>query len=65
MVRPLRSKSSSQETTTDPEVEGSKSDQSSVTPLFRGTKAPKAIVLLCFCAVREARTIRDRSLLTS
>ena len=34
-------KRSRQETTEDPEVEGQRSDQSSVTPLFKGTKGPK------------------------
>ena len=45
----------SQETTKDPEdlVEGSRSYQSLVTPLFRGTKAPKALVLPCFGAIRS------------
>ena len=53
------------ETTEDPQVEGSRSYQSSVTPRFGGTKAPKTLVLLCFGAIREGRMIRDRSLLTS
>ena len=41
-----------QETTKDPEVEGSKSYQSSVAPLFRGTKAPKTVVWLGFGAIK-------------
>ena len=45
--------------------EGSRSYQSSVTPLFRDTKAPKTLVLLCFGAIREGRMICDRYLLTS
>ena len=49
----------------NPKVEGSRSYQSSVTPLFKGTKAPKTRILLCFGAVREAQMIRERSLLTS
>ena len=43
----------------DPKVEGSRSHQSSVTPLFRGAKAPKTFLLLCFGAVREGRMIHD------
>ena len=54
-----------QETAKDPNVEGSRSYQSSVTPIFRGTKAPKTLVSLCFGAIREGRMIPDRSLLTS
>ena len=38
--------------------------QSSVPPLFGGTKSPKALVLLCFGAIKEGRMICDRSLLT-
>ena len=37
----------------DPEVKGSRSDQSSATPLFKGTKAPNTLVSLCFGAIRE------------
>ena len=33
-----------QETTKDPQVEGSRSYQSSVTPLFRVTKVPETLV---------------------
>ena len=54
-----------EETTEDRRVEGSRSYQTSVTPLFRGTKAPKTHVLLCFGSIREGRMIHDRSLLTS
>ena len=53
------------EMTKDPEVKGSRTYQSSVTLPFRGTKAPKTLVLLWFGAIREGRMIRDRSLLTS
>ena len=53
------------ETTKDTEVDGSRSYQSLVTPVFRGTKAPKTFSLLCLVAIREGRMIRDRSLLTS
>ena len=42
-----------------PEVEGSGSYQSSVTPSFQGTKAPKT-PLLCFGANREGRMIQQR-----
>ena len=49
----------------EPQVEGSRSYQSSVTPRFRATTAPETLVLLCFGAVRKVRMIRDRSLLTS
>ena len=48
-----------------PGSRGSRSYQSSVTPLFRGTKPPKALVLLCVGKIREGRMIRDRLLLTS
>ena len=48
-----------------PEVEGSRSYQRSVTPLFRGGKAPQTLVLQCFGAIREGQMVRDRSLLTS
>ena len=58
-------KAQNQETTKDPEIKGSRSYHGSATPLFRGTKAPKTLVLLCFGAIREGRMIRDRSLLTS
>ena len=54
----------SQETTKDLQVEGSRSYLSLVTPLWRGTEAPRTLVLLCFGAIREARMIRDRSLLS-
>ena len=43
----------------------SPSYQSSVTPLFSGTKTSRTLVLLCFRAITEGRMIRDRSLLTS
>ena len=53
-----------QEKTKDPEVKGSRSYQSSV---FKGTRAPKTLVLLCFGAIREGRLIPppDRSPMTS
>ena len=53
------------ETTKDPEVEGSRSYQISVAPLFRSAKVLKTLALLCSSAIREGRMIRDRSLLTS
>ena len=49
----------SQETRKEPEVMGSRSYQSSVTALFRGTKAPKTLALLCFSAIKEGWMIRD------
>ena len=49
----------------DLEFKGSRSYHRSVTPLARGTKAPKTLILLRFGAIREVRMIRDRSLLTS
>ena len=48
-----------QETTKDPAVEGSRSYQSSATPRFQGTKAPKTLVLLCFGAIREPQEGAD------
>ena len=54
-----------QETTKDPEVEGSRSYQSSVTPLLQGHQSSQTLVLVCFGATREGRIICDRSLLTS
>ena len=45
----------------DPEVEGSRSYQSLVTPPFRGTKVPKALVLFCFGAIRGGRIFRHIS----
>ena len=47
-----------------PKSRGSRSCQSSVTPL-EGYESSKTLVLLCFGASREGRMIRDRSLLTS
>ena len=58
----------------DLKVEGSRSYESSASPHFRGTKAPKHLwarklpntCFACFsAAIGEGRMIRDRSLLTS
>ena len=42
-----------QEMAKDPEVEGSRSYQSSATPLQGYMRAPKILVMLCFGAIRQ------------